>query len=89
VLRELEEAEQRKLNELLEAVVRMLAGNLLAVIDLGTLAQLQDVRDILQTWLLGDSELTHERMLASVMRLTERLLIDPALHVDRNEMTMH
>ena len=89
MLRELEETEQRKLNELLEAVVRMLAGNLLAVIDLGTLAQLQDVRDILQTWLLGDSELTHERMLASVMRLTERLLIDPALHVDRNEMTMH
>jgi hypothetical protein len=34
VLRELEETEQRKLNELLEAVVGMLAGNLLAVLTL-------------------------------------------------------
>lgn len=89
MLLELEETEQRKLNELLEAVAGMLAGNLQAVIDLGTLAQLQDVRDILHAWLSGDSELTHDQVLAAVMRLTERLSIDPALLVDRSEMTMH
>ncbi len=85
----LEDAEQRKLNELLEAVAGMLAANLQAVIDEATLAQLQEMRDILQAWLNGNSDLTHEQMLAAVVALTERLSIDPALLADRSEMTMH
>ncbi len=89
VLLELAASEQRKLNELLDAVAGMLADNLQSVIDQETLDQLQDVRDILQSWLGGDSEMTHEQMLAAVMSLTERLSIDPALLADRSEMTMH
>ena len=85
----LEETEQRKLNELLEAVAGMLASNLQSVIDQVTLDQLQDVRDVLQAWLTGNSELTHEHMLAVVMSLTERLSIDPVLLTDRSEMTIH
>jgi hypothetical protein len=88
-LAELETCEQNKILELFDSVVLLLKSDLVQWMDQDTLDQLSQMRDVVEAWVQGSSELTHEQMLTTIANLTTSLSRERSILLVESNKTIH
>ncbi len=81
--------EQQKVLELFESVALLLQSSLVPLIDKDTFEQLSQMHDIVQSWVQGNSTLTHEQMLTAISNLTISLNRDKTILVSESSKSVH
>jgi hypothetical protein len=88
-LADLETCEQNRILELFDSVVLLLKSDLAQWMDQDTLGHLSQMRDVVEAWVQGSSELTHEQMLTTIANLTTSLSRERLILLDESNKTIH
>lgn len=88
-LGDLEDLEQKKILELFDSVALLLQSNLVQWMDQDTYDQLSRLRGVVQSWVQGNSMLTHEEMLTTITDLTTSLSRDKTILLNESNKTIH
>jgi hypothetical protein len=85
----LEDLEKKKILELFDSVALLLQSDLVQWMDQDTLDQLSRLRVVVQSWVQGNSTLTHEEMLTTITDMTTSLSRDKTILLDESNKTIH
>jgi hypothetical protein len=86
---DLETPEQNKILELFDSVALLLKSDLVQRMDQDTLDLLSQMRDVIQAWVQGSSELSHEQILATIANLTASLNREKSILLDEGNKSLH
>jgi hypothetical protein len=88
-LDDLNTLEQQKILELFDSVALLLKSDLVQLIDGNTYDQLLQMRELVQGWVKGESELTHDELFSAIENLTGKLAAGKSVLLGSDHRYLH
>ena len=88
-LDDLDTLEQKKILELFDSVALLLKSDLVQLMDRNTYDQLVQMRELVQAWVKGESELTHDELFSAIEKLTGKLAAGKSVLLGSDNRNLH